>query len=374
MVNKNRLLKLIRTLIAIDSQNPPGNERQIAEFTGAYFKKLGCKVRIVEFKKNRSNLIAVLEGSNKKRSLLLTPHLDTVPAGREWTKDPFRGDILSGRLYGLGATDCKGNLACGMEAMHSIVEDGVTLPYTIIFAATADEESGSALGLIPLLKKRMLVPDEAVVLDSDDFSIIVAQKGLMHLKVKIRGKKAHGAYPHLGTNAIDQAARIIVDLKEAGRAFKRHRYLMPPTVNTGTIQGGDKVNVVAGWCEFELDFRFLPGESAQDILASLRRTIRRHAKKFQIEVEGIQQPYEIDRTHHLVRGLFAAIKEAGARPKIMGSEGATVITFFQEKGIPAVATGFGSDVCAHMADEYVKIANLSKGAVALERFLKDHFV
>lgn len=373
MFNKNRLTKLIRNLIRLDSQNPPGNERAIALFVGEHFRRLGCKVKIVEFKKNRSNLIATLEGKSKKRSLLLTPHLDTVPAGREWKRDPFRGDIQSGKLYGLGTTDCKGNLACGMEAIESIVEDRVQLPYTIIFAATADEESGSELGLIPLLDKGILVPDEAVVLDSDDFSIIVAQKGLIHLKVKIQGKKAHGAYPHLGINAIDQAARVLIDLKKAGRAHKKHKYLMPPTVNTGTIQGGDKVNVVAGWCELELDFRFLPGESTKNILALLKEIIRRHAKKFTIEIEGIQQPYEIEETHHLVRGLFAAIKGAGARPRIKGSEGATVITFFQHKGIPAVATGFGSDVCAHMADEYVKIKNLYKGAVALEHFLKNHF-
>jgi succinyl-diaminopimelate desuccinylase len=373
MINKARLLKLIRTLISIDSQNPPGNERAIALFVAAYFKRLGCKTRIVEFKKDRSNVIAVLEGKEKSRSLLLTPHLDTVPAGREWKKDPLGAAIASGRLYGLGATDCKGNLACGMEAIESLVRDGVKLPYTVIFAATADEESGSELGLIPLLDKGILSPSEAVVLDSDDFSIIVAQKGLLHLKVKIQGKKAHGAYPHLGINAIDQAARILTDLKKQAGQRARHKYLMPPTVNTGTICGGDKVNVVAGWCEFELDFRFLPGESAQVLLAGLKKIIRRHAKRFKIEIEGIQQPYEIEKTHGLVQGLSGAIKEAGARPVIKGSEGATVITFFQHKNIPAVATGFGSDVCAHMADEYVKVNNLYKGAIALEYFLKKYY-
>jgi acetylornithine deacetylase/succinyl-diaminopimelate desuccinylase-like protein len=73
----------------------------------------------------------------------------------------------------------------------------------------------------------------------------------------------------------------------------------------------------------------------------------------------------------LVAGLKKAMQKNRVRPVIKGSEGATVITFFKDKGIPAVATGFGSRGCAHTADEYVNIDNLYKGALVLERFLKD---
>jgi succinyl-diaminopimelate desuccinylase len=209
MVDKKRLIALTRKLVRINSQNPPGNEREIGLFVKNFLDRLGLKTRLYEFKRNRTNVIAALKGLKSRHSLLITPHLDTVPAGRNWTMDPFQGIMRSGKLYGLGATDCKSNLACAMEALRSIVEDKVKLGYDLLFAATADEESGSDFGLIPLLEKRILKPSAAVVLDSDDFEIIVTQKGLMHMKIKIEGKRAHGAYPWRGVNAIDKAISAI---------------------------------------------------------------------------------------------------------------------------------------------------------------------
>jgi succinyl-diaminopimelate desuccinylase len=371
MVNKERLAQTIKKLISFDSQNPPGDEREIACFVGSYLGSLGLKTRIYSFKKNRDNILAVLKGRGR-RSLLLTPHLDTVPAGKSWKTDPFNAKIVGDRIYGLGATDCKGNLSSLLEAVHSIIEDGIKLDYNIIFAATADEECGSSLGLIPLLERRILKADAAVVLDADDFEIVVTQKGLMHLKVCIRGKRAHGAYPWLGVNAIDIAAKVIVDLKTRMPAHKKNKYLRPPTINVGTINGGDKVNVVSDWCQIGLDFRFLPGSSEKELLAYLKKVVSRHAKDFSIELHWVQAPYSIDVKHPLVKGLSSAMKDLGIRPRISGSEGATVITFLKENGIPAVATGFGTSGCAHAADEYVGLGSLYKGAQVLVSFLKNY--
>ncbi len=370
MVNKKRLLKLAQDLIRIDSQNPPGDEAKIALFVKNYLKALGLKVKIFEFEKKRANILAYLEGKDKERSLLVTPHLDTVPAGKNWKVSPFAGKIFKNRLYGLGATDCKGNLASAMEAMNSLVEDKAVLDYNVILAATADEESGSGLGLIPLLEKGLLRADAAVVLDADDFNVIVTQKGLVHLKVKIEGKRAHGAYPWLGVNAIDTAIDILRDLRNNLPRSSKNKYLKPATLNIGTIKGGDKVNVVADWCEFELDFRFLPGESAKEYLRYLRKAIRKYTQKFTIEIQGIQQPYSIDRQHSLVLYFNRAMRRLGIKPRIRGSEGATVISFFQDQGIPAIATGFGVERCAHAANEYVDIKNLYQGTRVLEEFLK----
>jgi len=370
MSDKKRLIKTVQELIRINSENPPGDERRIAVCVKDYLKKLGLEVKIYEFGRKRPNVLAVLKGRQGRHALLLTPHLDTVPAGKSWTFPPFAAQIKNNRIYGLGATDCKGNLAAGLEAIKSLVEERIVLDYNLIFAATADEESGSGLGLIPLLKKRILRPDAALVLDADDFSIIVAQKGLAHIKIKIQGKKAHGAYPHLGVNAIDIAVKIISALKAHKFSYQRHKHLKPPTLNVGTIHGGDKVNVVADWCEFELDLRFLPGSQARQLLKVIKSTAAKFAQKFSIEIEGIQQPYTIDKAHPLVKYLAAAARRVGVRPSIRGSEGATVITFFQEQHIPAVATGFGVEKCAHIADEYAKIDNLYKGAKMLEEFLK----
>jgi len=371
MINKNRLIKLTQDLIRINSENPAGNEAEIARFVKNYLEDMGIRSKVYEFAKNRANLVALIKGKRQNRSLLITPHLDTVPRGSNWKFPPFAATIHQGKIYGIGATDCKSNLAVSLEVIKSLSEDRVVLGYNLIFAATADEESGSDLGLIPLLNKGILKPSLALILDADDFEIIVTQKGLMHLKVKISGKRAHGAYPWRGKNAINIAVDILKDLKEKRIHSRKNKYLRPATVNIGTIRGGDKVNVVADWCEFELDFRFLPGMQAEQLLADLKNTIKKYSKKFKIEIEGVQKPYLINETHFLVAQLKAAIKGVGIRPQVKGSEGATVISFFQEKNIPAVACGFGSQGCAHSANEYVKIDNLYKGAKVLEGFLKN---
>jgi len=383
MVNKKRLIDLTRQLIRIDSQNPPGNELRIAHFVQDYLLGAGLKSRLYEFKKGRTNVVAFLRNKDKKHSLLITPHLDTVPAGKKWHFDPFSGKINKNRIYGLGATDCKGNLACSLEAIKSLLEERAILDYNLAFAATADEECGSGLGIIPLLDNGILRPQAAVVLVSDDFDIIVTQKGLIHFKVKIEGKRAHGAYPWRGINAIVIATDILKELKALQWRFKQNKYLRAPTLNIGTIKGGDKVNIVADWCEFELDFRFLPGMSEEKILRKIKSIIKKHTRKFsrkrgmppnaaKLEIENIQKPYCIEPGHYLVNYLNAAMKRMKVAPRIKGSEGATTITFFQNKNIPAIATGFGSGGCAHVADEYVKIDNLYKGALILEEFLKNY--
>jgi len=374
MVNKKRVIRLLQKLIRINSENPPGDESRIAAFVKNYLEKLRLKTKIYELKKNRANVLAYFGRQDKKsRSLLITPHLDTVPQGVSWKFNPFSGTIQNGKIYGLGATDCKANIAVSLEAIRSLAEDKVKLNYQLVFAATADEESGSDLGLIPLLNKGLLKPDAALVLDADDFAIIVAQKGLIHLKLKIKGKRAHGAYPWRGVNAIDIAVKILSELKKPGfLPAKQAKYLKSPTLNIGTIKGGDKVNIVADWCEIELDFRFLPGMSAQGILQKLKTVIRKYAKKYKIEIEGMQKPYLISEGHALVGQLKDAMRKFKIRPRVKGSEGATTITFFQNKNIPAVACGFGSEGCAHTPDEYVKIENLHKGALVLEGFLKNY--
>lgn len=362
----------MRDLIRIDSQNPGADERRIADFIKDYLGKIGVPCRAYEFKCGRTNIIAVVSAADRAKSLLITPHLDTVPQGQNWRFDPFAGVISRGRLYGLGATDCKCNIAVAIEALNSIIEDGGSLGYNLIFAATADEECGSGLGIIPLLEKGILKPDAAVVLDADDFSIIVSQKGLMHLKVKICGKRAHGAYPWMGDNAIDTAVDVLKDLKSRKFVYPGNKYLRPPTLNIGTIKGGDKVNIVADWCEIGLDFRFLPGMSEVVLLKGLHSVIRRYTKRYEIDIQSIQDPYEISEKHALVTSMRYAMRKFNINPQIKGSEGATTVTFFKKKNIPAIATGFGNSGCAHAPDEYVKLRSLYKGVLVLEEFLKNY--
>ncbi len=375
MINKKRLTLLIQRLIRINSENPPGNETEIADFIKKDMQSLGLVIKVYSFAPKRPNIIATLKGKSKtaaEEALLLSPHIDTVPAGAGWKFKPFGGEIKGNRIYGRGASDDKGNLACCMEVMRSLVEDKITLGKDIIFAATADEETGSHLGVVPLLAKNILKPKAALIMDSDEFRAIIAQKGLIHCRVKIFGKKAHGAYNWRGVNAIEQATRVINRLKARKFIYKKHPLLHGPTLNIGTIKGGDKVNIVADFCEFSADFRYLPGTNPRMLLKELKRIIGRETKKYKIEIDDLQHPYEIDKNHSLVKTYTKASRSLGFGAKLMGSEGATVISFFKKKGIPAIATGYGSSGTAHITDEYVRLSDLYNGSRVLEKFVKEY--
>jgi succinyl-diaminopimelate desuccinylase len=293
VIIKKRLTKNIRQLLRIDSQNPPGDERAVAAYVAQALKRSGLAPRIFRFKPRRDNVMAVLKGRRSGKGLLVTPHLDTVPAGSGWTQGPFSGTIVNGKVYGRGASDCKGNLAVAMEVFEGLAEDGFVPERDLIFLATADEETGSGLGLIPILKERVVRPAHALILDSDEFYIITAQKGLIHFKVEVEGKRAHGAYPRRGVNAIEQAALMIRELKGLRWRYRPHRLLEPPTVNIGTILGGDKVNMVADRCVFEVDLRFLPGMKVGQILKEVRRVFDRISARYRITVNDAQHPNEI---------------------------------------------------------------------------------
>lgn len=374
MINKSRLIKLTQKVIQFNSENPPGNELALARFIERKMRSLGLEIKVVTFAKNRPNIIATLKGTSRtsaKNALLLTPHIDTVPAGKGWSVDPFGGKIKNGRIYGRGATDDKGNLACAMEVMQSLVEDKVALQNDVILAATVDEETGSKQGIIPLIMKGILKPKAALILDADEFSTIIAQKGLIHARIQIFGKKAHGAYNWYGVNAIEFASKVITEIKRYEFAYKKHHHLRGPTVNIGTIKGGDKVNMVADFCEFSFDLRYVPGMDPKRILSTIKCLIKKHAKNFKVIVDDLQHPYEIDPEHGLVKTYVDACKKLRCPSVLKGSEGATVITFFQKKKIPAIATGYGSCKTAHTTDEYAHVEKLYKGAKVLEQFVKD---
>ncbi|MEW6008645.1 MAG: M20 family metallopeptidase [Candidatus Omnitrophota bacterium] len=367
MINKKRLINLTKKLIAINSENPPGREEKIANFIKARMSKAGIRIiKTYTFVAKRPNVIGILKGGGCRQSLLLSPHMDTVPAGKNWKTNPFAPVIKGNRLFGRGATDCKGNLAVCLEVVQSLIEDNINLKQDLIVAITVDEETGSKQGIIKLLEKKILRPTWAIILDSDDFNVIICQKGLIHFKIEIFGKKAHGAYPKRGINAIEIASEIISELKELKFDFKPHHYLKPPTVNIGKICGGEKVNIVADYCLFEVDLRFLPGMQPKKILSQIKTLLRLKAKNFNLHIDSIQAPYEISPNHPLVKRLL----KSDTRFKVAGSEGATVITFFKKPKISAIATGFGSSGAAHITDEYVNLDNLYRGALALERFIK----
>lgn len=377
MIKKDRLIKITQKLIRFDSSNPPGLEYECAKFIEKDMKSLGLEVKTVAYAPKRPNVIATLKGTlpraqARKEAILITPHFDTVPVGDGWKYKPFGGEIVGGKIYGRGTSDDKGNTAACLEVMRSLVEDGVKLKKDVIMAATVDEETGSQLGIIPLLDKKVLKPKFALVVDSTEYDAMIAQKGVLQLTVQVLGKKAHSAYNWRGDSAVETAARCIQRLTKLKFPHKKHKLLHAPSINVGVIKGGDKVNMVADLCEFTVDHRFCPGTKYQEPLKLIKEALGKEAKRFKVKIDDIQQPYEIKASHPYVKKFLDVNKRLKAPAKIKGSEGATVITFFQKHKIPAFATGWGAHGTLHANDEYIYIKSLYRGTQVLEEYIKEY--
>ncbi|MFA5271163.1 MAG: ArgE/DapE family deacylase [Candidatus Omnitrophota bacterium] len=367
---KKQLISLLQNLIKIDSQNPPGNEKEIILFIRDYLNKLGVSSKIYEFKKDRPNLVCALSSKNSKKKILFTPHVDTVPAGKAWRFEPFTGSVHKGKLYGRGATDCKANVACALYLIKKLKETKTILNnIDLVFAFTGDEETGSHKGLIPLVRHLKNI-DYGVVLDADDFDIVVAQKGLLHLRVELIGKEAHGAYPERGINAVAAGVHILEEILKRKEKYKQHALLKKPTLNIGRFIGGDKVNIVAGDAFFELDIRYLPSMKKEGIVKEIENIVKKQKIKYRIKILAYQKPIEIDKNMPAVKILQATLKNNKIGAKLKPSFGATVINFLIDKGIESFAFGFGSKGNAHTKNEYVKISNLENGVKVLEEYVR----
>jgi len=377
MINKKRLISLTQKIISINSENPPGNEFALAKFVEKDMRSLGLNVKTYSYADKRPNVIAILKGNlpgrkSAQEAILITPHMDTVPLGVGWKMSPLGGKIINGKLYGRGATDDKGNLASCMEVMRSLAEDRISLKKDIVMAATVDEESGSHYGIIPLLREKILKPRFALVLDSDEFDTIVVQKGLIHCRLQIFGKKSHGAYNWRGVNAVEIAANVIHELKKIKFKHKKHPLLRGPTLNVGSIQGGEKVNMVADFCEISLDMRFLPGMNPKEMIKIIKQVVKAKAKKYKLEIDALQEPYEIDKNNRYVKTYLQTAKKMKCDAKLTGCQGATVMSLFEKYKIPAFATGFGAHGTAHTNDEYIFVNTLYKGTCLLKEFIKNY--
>ena len=369
MNKQKKLIKLTQELIRINSENPPGKERNIARYVYSFLKNSGYRPFIVEFARKRSNVWCLLKSRNSLKRILISPHLDTVPAGDNWKTSPFAGKIINNRIYGRGASDCKGNLAVALFVLAVLKEKArVFKNLDVIFAATCDEETGSQFGFKPLLNK-ILPLDYALILDGREFEIVRAQKGLLHLRINILGKKAHGAYPEKGTNAIKQAMRAYQEISRWVCSVNKKDKKARLSLNIGRINGGEKVNIVADKCAVDLDFRFAKDMRSGKFLAKIKTLVHKAAKKFSLEVLSFQRQASGRKDRTLSRALKASLTKNNIPVRSPMCKGATALSFLENKGVASFIFGFASLGQAHATDEYIEINNLRKGAQVLKDFL-----
>ena len=146
----------------------------------------------------------------------------------------------------------------------------------VILCCVCDEENAGYFGTKVLAEKGINAKYH-IFGEPTGFNIFIAEKGFLRLKIIISGKEAHAAFPENGENAIEKMSNIIQELKSMKFSIV-HPLLSNPSISLGIIKGGQKVNIVAGKCELDIDIRYLPGQSKANIIHKIAQIVNRQGE------------------------------------------------------------------------------------------------
>ncbi|MEA2583600.1 MAG: hypothetical protein QOF33_1685 [Thermomicrobiales bacterium] len=382
---ESEMVDLLRGLIRINSENPPGRYEAIATAYAAALEGSGFAVEILPvpveavtergLSTPRINVIGRRRSGRPGPRVMLNAHLDTVPIGNldEWTVDPLGGDVLDGKVWGRGAVDSKGRLAAYWAAATAVVRAGGPWSGELLVVATCDEESGGDLGARWLVQQEGLRADHAIV-EGYNRPVVRASSGILWLEIVVRGRAAHASWPWRGHNAIVDAAALIQELEAL-----RHRLEAEPgdipgiphtTMSVGVIEGGTKVNVVPDTCRVQVDFRVMPGVETGAIRREVEAILHRLGDArpgFAATLSVIQEqpPMVTGEDSLIIRTVVDAVEEiSGKRPAVEGEPGGTDARWFNQAGIATVNYGPGSPESGnfHAPDENVDLEQLREAA------------
>jgi succinyl-diaminopimelate desuccinylase len=381
--NRDRMIELQRLLTSIPAIAPEsGGEGEwekaqalIAELPRLGFSehRLFCSPDARVPKGKRPNIVVTLPGASADRTFWIMTHLDVVPPGEIglWSSDPFRMEVEGGRLIGRGVTDNQQGLVSSIFAVAVLRGLGIVPRRTVKLLFAADEETGSAHGIRYLLRETDLFKpaDSALVPDSgseDGSEIEVAEKSMLWLKFRTKGRQCHASVPSRGINAFQAASHLVVALEALAAEFGGHDALFdPPTstfIPTKKEANVPNINTIPGEDVFYLDCRILPGVDLDAVLRKIRVICEGIEGKLgvSIEVETVQRasspPTPADAP--LIGALSRAIEGIyGVKSKTIGIGGGTVGAFLRQRGIH---TAVWSKIVetAHMPDEYCVISDM----------------
>jgi len=309
-----------------------------------------------------------------------------VPAGEDWTKEPFRPEVADGKLYGRGASDMKTALAASVYAPILVKEVAdemdIKLAGEVLVSATPDEETGGQAGAGYLTKEGIIRDvDYTIVPEPTSLTYIWhAHKGCLWLKITVRGREAHGSIPDRGLNAFIKMAKLALRLAEHDERLRRKVSRTPAypegaeraSLALGGMCGsGEAVNVVPGLAWFTLDRRVLPEEDTREAEEAIRSVVRAFEEAnpgIGVEVEELLriEPSGLPDDHELVKLILEALSGAlGLRGQPALCPGFLNTRYFLAKGMPAVAWGPGDLEQAHAPNEHIRLDKLRDWLKAL---------
>ena len=373
---------LIERLVGFDTTSRDSNLGLI-EWARDYLKGYGIASRLTyDATGNKANLFATVQ-KGAGPGIVLSGHTDVVPVdGQDWASDPFKAIVKNEKIYGRGACDMKSYLAVILAMAPRFAAANLRSP--IHFALSYDEEVGciGARGLLEDLARNDIRPAGAIIGEPTSIQPVIAHKGKRAYRCCVRGKEAHSALTPQGVNAIEYAARIISYIRhmaERQQACEPRDYGFDvpfTTLQTGVISGGTAGNIVPRECNFQFEFRYLPGADPD----ALEREIRDYAERVVLpEMKRTDPGTSIDiETKSDNPGLSVSEKDqitqlAQALSRNQSTAKVAYLTeggLFQRAGIPAVICGPGSIEQAHKPDEYVALEQVALCESFMERLLE----
>ena len=366
--------ELISALVQRETENPPGNERECAEYIVDWFAERNIDAELVDEPYPDRPQVGARVGEGDP-VLVLNGHIDVVPAGDidQWTHDPYGAEVEDGDLYGRGSTDMKTGVAIAMLATADLadeIESG-ELDGSVVFHAAIGEETAEP-GTKTLLEQGY-DGDYGVVLEPTGMRTATSEKGLAWYELTVSGDPSHASRPDQGENAI-QSARPVLDALATYDEEVRTREddLVGRAYSTVTmLKAGTKENVVPEQATITIDRRFLPDESVEAIDTEIDDLLTEVAADSDGEVSWERtRTYEsaaIDVDSPLAevfRRHSAEVADVPTDP--WGIKASTdVRNFVNDANIEAITWGPGDISQAHTYDEHVDLSAAADGFEAL---------
>ncbi len=325
--------------------------------------------------------------------LMFAGHTDVVPVGdaAAWTHDPFGAEIAGGEMFGRGAVDMKGGIACFVAAVARHIEKHGPPKGSVSFLITGDEEGPAVNGTIKLLQWAAArgerwdacLVGEPTNPDQLGDMIKIGRRGSVSGTVTVHGVQGHAAYPHLADNAV----RGIVALTDA---------LMDPPFDAGTENfqpsnlevttidiGNRATNVVPGKATASFNIRFNDTWTAETVMAEIVRRLDAAAADERLrpgrgpvryDIAWAERPSHVflTRNNQLIASLSGAVEAVTGRAPKLSTTGGTSDARFIKDYCPVVEFGLVGQTM-HMVDERVAVADLETLTSIYETFIERWF-
>lgn len=347
-------------------------EANVAAIISEQMQQLGWHPALYGVSAQRQNVLCTLPGTSLTgKTLILTTHMDTVPASPAYTRGPWSAEIERGRLYGVGAADSKAQIAAFLYATQAVQQTGIPLAGTLKLAFVVDEEAGacSPYGTGYLLDQGLLAGDAALVGEPGERKIAIGHRGLYRFRIRTKGVSVHTGIKEwemqtMGHNATVDMAQIIGALSRwslpsrPSVAFPGRRNVLTfPTL----IHGGSSVNMVPESCEAYGDIRLLPGINAREVRETIEQCLTPLGIPYELEDIVFIAAVETSPNASIVQTLAQAAKEVtGILPRLEGAGPACDGWMFSTRGIETIC-GYGVDCGGlHGADEWADLGSLRR--------------